>query len=176
MSQGKNVQRTLCIIAVGSALFWSGLGYAMDASDAPEVITMDSLENHYDPVEFNHLEHTEMAACTDCHHHTLGIPPTNESCVKCHENSPEADVLSCGDCHLTDRFGIEALATLDDPQLYHRGTPGLKGAYHLNCVGCHQEVGGPIGCEDCHTMKDAGKKMFKAGKYAPVSKGEKGGH
>ncbi|MDA8160395.1 MAG: cytochrome c3 family protein [Desulfobacteraceae bacterium] len=171
MMKGKNARRAIGLITVGSALFWPGLSRSFDPNDAPEKVTIDSLVDLYGPVEFNHKQHTEMAACPDCHHHTLGMAPTRWNCIKCHANSKEVDTISCGSCHPRDRFGSQYLSTLDNPELYHKEKPGLKGAYHLNCVGCHQEKGGPTGCEDCHTMSEAGEKRFNSGKYAPASKG-----
>lgn len=176
MLQGKKARRTIGLIAVGSALFWPDLSCSFDAKDAPEVVTIAGLVDLYGPVEFHHKQHTEAASCSDCHHHTLGTTPTRWNCIKCHANSHEADSISCGDCHPRDRFSTRYLITLDNPDLFHKETPGLKGAYHLNCVGCHQDVGGPTGCEDCHTMNEAGKKRFNAGTYAPVSADAAGDH
>lgn len=174
MLQGKNARRTISLIAVGSALFWPGLSFSFDPKDAPETVTIDGLVDLYGPVEFNHKQHIDIEPCSACHHHTVGTVPTRWNCIKCHANSKEVASISCGDCHSRDRFGTQYLATLDNPELFHKETPGLKGAYHLNCVGCHQEVGGPTGCEDCHTMSEAGKKRYDTGPYTPVSKGAQG--
>ncbi len=119
MPQGKAVRRTICIIAVGSALFLPGLSHSMDASDAPEMVTIDGLMDLYSAVEFTHLAHTEMATCADCHHHTVGTTPSRWNCVKCHETYKEVESISCGDCHARDRFGSEYLSTLDNPDLFH---------------------------------------------------------
>ena len=62
------------------------------------------------------------------------------------------------------------LAILDDPELFHIEKPGLKGAFHLNCVGCHQEMEGPTGCEECHTMSETGEKRFNTGRYTPSTR------
>jgi hypothetical protein len=148
----------------------------MDAADAPQEVTIDGLSQLYGPVAFDHAMHTEIARCADCHHHTTGAGITNPNCVRCHAVSPETDDVSCSGCHEADRFNAAYLKKLDDPKLYHIDKPGLKAAYHLNCVGCHQTVGGPVGCQDCHTMTDAGEQMFKAGKHAPTGTGQVGGH
>jgi hypothetical protein len=179
MWRNNKVHAAIWIIVFWFSLLLPDLARSFDPEDAPETVTIDGLSDLYESVEFNHNEHAEMATCSDCHHHTVGTVPTRWNCIKCHENSPESDSISCGDCHPRDRFGREYLLTLDNPELFHKETPGLKGAYHLNCIGCHQETGGPTGCEDCHALTDAGEKRFHAGKYAPATNGtsnEERGH
>jgi hypothetical protein len=44
---------------------------------------------------------------------------------------------------------------------------GLKGAYHLNCTGCHTKMGGPTGCLDCHPRTKKGDAFYSARAYAP---------
>ncbi len=156
------------VVAMGVVLLCSAAGRALDQSDAPESVTIGLLEELYEPVEFDHAGHTEMAECSDCHHHTAGTVTQRWNCKKCHTNPLEGDTVSCADCHSPNRFDSQYLATLDNPELYHVEKPGLKGAYHLNCVGCHQEQGGPTGCEDCHAMTEAGEQRFNAGRYSPA--------
>jgi hypothetical protein len=104
--------------------------------DAPQTFTMKSLENIYQPVIFSHGLHAEMGGdCAACHHH-----------------SPAGQTPVCGECH-GEAFNPENL-----------NMPGLKGAYHLQCLGCHREMGaGPTGCTECHPKKTGasseGKKM-----------------
>jgi hypothetical protein len=159
---------TIWLIAAAVVVLYYGPCWAIDRSDAPETVTIDLLANLYDPVEFSHAAHTEMAECSDCHHHTVGTVTNRWNCKNCHENPLEGDRVACSDCHPRDRFGSQYLATLDNPDLYHKEKPGLKGAFHLNCVGCHQENGGPTGCEDCHAMNATGEKRFNAGPYTPA--------
>lgn len=47
-------------------------GLAMDQYDAPETVTIGTLANLYKPVLFSHVQHSKMAKCRDCHHHTTG--------------------------------------------------------------------------------------------------------
>ncbi len=162
-------------LAVGSLLLWPEPGSAMDAADAPETVEINSLAKLYSGVNFNHAMHTEIATCVECHHHTTGGEVSDPNCIRCHANSGEASTVTCKDCHSADRFSKDDLKTLDNPQLYHIDKPGLKSAYHLNCVGCHQKTGGPTGCQDCHTMTEAGEKMFQTGKHAPTGN-PGGGH
>lgn len=175
MDTGKKMFCTLALAAC-VALPATPAG-AMDASDAPEQITIDSLANLYGPVEFDHAMHADLMECADCHHHTTGQPTQDANCLRCHQNSEEADSVACADCHSSERFHKDYLQTLSDPNLYHMDKPGLKGAYHLACVSCHQEVGVASGCRDCHVMSEKGEELFHTGPHAPDPGGHNtGGH
>ena len=93
---------------------------------APETMTLSGLEKRYEPVAFSHSLHADMGGgCGDCHHH-----------------SPAGQTLACGRCH-GEPFNPQNLSL-----------PGLKGAYHLQCLGCHREMdAGPVGCTECHARK-----------------------
>lgn len=91
-----------------------------------EISILDVLEKLYDPVTFSHGMHTLMA----------------EDCATCHHHSEPGQTLACKECH----------GSPFDPK--NLNMPGLKGAYHLHCMGCHQEMGsGPLGCAECHAKK-----------------------
>jgi hypothetical protein len=45
---------------------------------------------------------------------------------------------------------------------YHVDMPGLKAAYHWNCVGCHEVMDGPTGCQDCHARTVEGDTFYRA--------------
>ena len=65
-------------------------------------------------------------------------------CQGCHHNSPVAKKPpQCGSCH-GQPFNEE------EPNV-----PGLYGAYHIQCMGCHSEMGieKPVGCTECHKEK-----------------------
>lgn len=146
-----------------------------------EVLELDSIKNLYEGVSFDHDMHIEATEenCAACHHHTAGTPTTDPLCVTCHANSPEADDPSCKSCHVKDVFAAENMKkSWETPRLQHRNKPSLKAAYHQNCLSCHEEVGAPTGCTDCHAMTDAGEKYYNTGKYAPAPKAEGygGGH
>jgi hypothetical protein len=93
--------------------------------DGPETCTLNGLEKKYEPVVFSHNMHAVMT----------------ENCASCHHHSSAGQTLSCGECHG---------APFDPKNL---NMPGLKGAYHLQCMGCHKEIGGPLGCTKCHAKK-----------------------
>ena len=66
-------------------------------------------------------------------------------CMGCHHNSPKTlDPPKCASCHSKNSAGED-------------GMPGLKGAYHGQCIGCHQkmEVASVIAtdCVKCHEAK-----------------------
>lgn len=152
------------VFALSGALPQHGL------AGGPATVELDSLSDLYEPVSFDHAMHVELTEsnCAVCHHHTTGTPPVNENCNRCHANSGEADVAACRDCHAEKRFEAAYLAKVaENPQLYHIDKPGLKGAYHQNCMGCHAEMGAPTGCSDCHPRKEKGDAYFHAGQYAP---------
>jgi hypothetical protein len=92
----------------------------------PEMAILNTIEKLYEPVTFSHGVHTLMADdCATCHHHTQ--PGQTPACSECHG------------------------APFDPKNL---NMPGLKGAYHLQCMGCHQEMeSGPTGCTECHAKK-----------------------
>lgn len=141
----------------------------MSAEDAPETVEIDSLAEMYEPVSFDHSAHVAMVeSCSMCHHHTTGSAPENETCGRCHQEDEEASSVACLDCHESKRFSAQYLSELEqNPLLFHVGKPGLKGAYHQNCLGCHEKIDGPTGCQDCHPRTDKGDKLFHSGKYAP---------
>lgn len=67
------------------------------------------------------------------------------SCAGCHHHSSPAErPPRCRACH-----GEVAQATSD--------RPGLKVAYHRQCIGCHQRMGiQKQGCTDCHEVREVG--------------------
>ena len=157
----KRTTRAACTaVAALLAATMPAHGLAMDQYDAPETITIDSLTNLYEPVRFSHVRHARMARCKDCHHHTTGHQDMDPNCIRCHAHSPEASVVSCKDCHTSKQFYPEQVTAAGNPNLYHIDKPGLKGAYHLNCIPCHAKMNVPSHCEACHAMTEAGKRFF----------------
>jgi len=140
------------------------------AGDGPDEVIIDSLAQLYEPVLFDHALHEEITEsnCAICHHHTLGTEIDDENCMRCHAGSGASDEVSCQGCHSSKRFEAEYLNRIDaDNTLYHRDKVGLKAAYHIRCMNCHEQMDAPNGCQDCHARTDAGNKFFHAGSYAP---------
>lgn len=151
-----------------------GAGLALEQQDAPETVTIDALTNTYQPVQFSHKRHSQLARCKDCHHHTTGQQDMDPNCIRCHGQSTEKAVVSCKDCHTHKQFYPEQVIATDNPNLYHIDKPGLKGAYHLNCLPCHVKKNAPSHCEGCHALTEAGKQMFRVDLKDKVSgKGSK---
>jgi hypothetical protein len=117
----------LSMLFVSIFLFYA-LAYP---TDIPETITLDSLSTRYGPVEFSHGQHANIAG----------------NCAKCHHHSPKGSTPACGECHesiVVYHYNAEKR----EPDL------GLKGAYHRQCMGCHEKMeSGPVGCTDCHEKK-----------------------
>ncbi len=137
--------------------------------DLPGTVVLDKLAHLYEGAEFDHSYHTDIVEdCTQCHHHTVGIPATEERCARCHKGDEVLDRVACVDCHAAEPFSAEYIHSMEEDQsLYHVDKPGLKAAYHLNCLNCHMEMGGPEGCEDCHERTELGDATYRSGRYAP---------
>ncbi len=133
---------------------------AMDSDDAPTNVIIDHLQELYTAVDFDHQMHTELYACNTCHHHTTGDGPKNAKCAKCHANSGASDNVSCSGCHQASQATATPPAKSAANAVYHIDKPTIKGALHLQCLGCHQVDDGPTGCLDCHAFTPEGQKRF----------------
>jgi len=142
---------------------------AATAAPVPETITLSSLAELYEPVLFDHVMHTDVAECAVCHHQTTGQAESGSRCVRCHAGNETNAPVACRACHEAEPFSAEALRVKEaDSERYHVDKPGLKGAYHLNCLGCHEQMGGPSGCQDCHARTPAGDAVFHADASPPA--------
>lgn len=150
------------------------------AMDGPDSIELNTLAELYEPVLFDHAMHVEATGenCAECHHHTTGMPATDNNCARCHDNSEGAEEVTCQGCHSSQRFEADYLRTMEENNmLYHTDKIGLKAAYHLKCMTCHQEMDAPNGCQDCHVRNKNGDKFFHSGRYAPIPEQQpSGGH
>lgn len=132
----------------------------LSAGGAPALISLDTLSEYYAAVRFDHATHVDLAeSCARCHHHTTG-EAAEPRCSSCHQGHVAGSV-ACRDCHPAQPFSAAYLRDKEqDRQRYHIDKLGLKAAYHRNCLGCHQESGGPLGCQDCHPRTPAGDQLF----------------
>lgn len=137
---------------------------------AATLIVLDSpiirtLGDQYGPVKFMHRRHALLVGdCTVCHHRSPREPGDDYGSPASLEELEKTGVLpaACGKCH----------AQPWPEKQQHK--PGLKGAYHQNCLGCHQESAqkslnastgfpkgisreslssggrGPVDCRSCH--------------------------
>lgn len=147
-------------------------------ADLPDTITLGSLARLYEKVTFNHAKHIVLVKdCAVCHHHTTGTLVEDSNCVRCHRNSSETKVVACRGCHLAQPFSAQALREKEaNTHLYHLDRPGLKGAYHLSCMGCHEKAGGPTDCLSCHKRTVDGNALYRAAEFAPKNVPGKGSH
>lgn len=151
------------VLALSATVGWA-------AANPPETVQLNALAQLYDEVEFDHALHTSMVEdCATCHHHTTGSAPLNQECTHCHAGGKASAKVACSDCHAKETFSAQYLREKDlDVARYHRDKLGLKGAYHQACMGCHREMGGPLGCQDCHALNETGEAFYHTGNFAPV--------
>jgi len=157
---------------MAALLFFGTIPLQSGYAEGPDTVELSSLAQYYEPVVFDHAMHVNLLgsnSCAFCHHHTVGTPLVDETCRRCHDYGGETSSANCEDCHPANRFSAEYLAKIEkDIHLFHEDKPGLKGAFHQRCLGCHREMDAAVGCEDCHARTDAGDKLFRSGKYAPA--------
>lgn len=155
------------VFALTAAALWA---VPAVAAAGPDSVVLEALAQFYEPVVFDHAAHEELAGgCAACHHHTTGEPSRDPACARCHAAGSAASSVACRDCHSAQPFSAQTLRQKEaDVGRYHTDKPGLKGAYHAGCMGCHEANGGPVGCEDCHPRTDAGEALYRTGPYAPT--------
>ena len=130
--------------------------------EPPESITLESLQELYEPVNFDHAMHMDSYDCSSCHHHTLGDEPTNPICIRCHLHPTPSTEVNCATCHLKTTVSKPQQPDSTSPTpVYHIDILKLKGAYHLLCVNCHQKEAGPTECLECQDFTAAGRKRFQ---------------
>ena len=117
------------------------VGLPLPGDDFPEEITIDTLVEKYEASRFPHrqivdrLHRTISANGLARHFHGS----TEMVCAGCHHNTPVGSrPPPCASCHTEE----------GDPT---SDVPGLRAAYHRQCVGCHEQMNIPEqGCTDCH--------------------------
>jgi len=122
--------------------------------DIPGMVSIDILEDQYGPALLPHRAIVEslrrdIAAnrvATHFHGHEDVV------CQGCHHHSPVGQKPPlCESCH-GEPF---------DEGYIH--IPGLYGAYHRQCIGCHERMNiepGRTDCEGCHIKKKPGEKSL----------------
>ncbi len=119
----------------------------IETDKIPETIAIEVLSKEYMPSKFPHrkivqaifqrVEKSEMAKVFHTDQASM--------CVGCHHNSPKSlEPPKCASCHSKNGPGQD-------------GRPGLKGAYHGQCITCHQkmkvEAVAATDCVKCHEKK-----------------------
>ena len=116
-----------CLLACPRAAMATVFG---ELTQGPPVVLLDQLSEQYVPVIFAHQLHAEMTQM-------------GGGCALCHHHNPPGLILACRACH----GGPENVRDLR--------RPGLKGAYHRQCLGCHREWSHETACGVCHAKKTA---------------------
>jgi hypothetical protein len=105
-----------------------------ESEEVPDFLILDKLSELYVPVVFPHKLHAAMGEMA-------------EGCSICHHRNPEGPILSCSECH----GGPSNPVNLRQP--------GLKGAYHRQCLGCHREWTHETNCVICHAKREPGVEI-----------------
>lgn len=113
--------------------------------DIPEKVIIKELADKYEPVELPHRKIVKTLLYNIKDSKLAGYFHAEKGtvCQSCHHNSPlDKQPPHCGSCHGKP---------FDERNILK---PGIKGAYHQQCMGCHQvlklEKPKSTGCTDCH--------------------------
>ena len=166
-------RRSIWVMTMALGFGPAAVGLGMEV---PDTVSLKTLSQYYDGVEFDHALHLDVTSdCAVCHHHATGTAVQVGNCAKCHGGGEVLAKVACSDCHPREPFAAGYLqAKQADSQRYHNDQLGLKGAYHQSCLGCHRQMDGPTGCQDCHTRNQQGDALQRAGSFAPKKTAAKG--
>ena len=113
----------------------------------PETVTIDAMTETYEPCRFPHRKIVKsiMERIGDSDMARIFHGDGVTICRGCHHNSPPSvEPPSCASCH-------------GKPEFARDGRPGLKGAYHGQCITCHQKMNieavAANDCTKCHQEK-----------------------
>ena len=158
-----------CLLGIVLCGLLSAVSSIAATEQGPGKVTINRLADLFEAVNFDHAAHVEIAGnCSTCHHHATGDGSSGGRCARCHAQSPKSAKIACSDCHEVNPFTAAQLERkADDRYQFHVDKPGLKAAYHMSCLGCHQEAGGPTGCDECHPRTEKGDAFYHSGAFAP---------
>lgn len=150
---------TISVLLTLASLYLAGDWRASAPTTPPSHIELNELKGPYGPVGFHHEAHSAIAGgCKDCHHRQFGnlvscglchteyverehfnhqLHENLAGCLSCHQVATMAE-MRCSACHKTT-YDLDRLHVI-----------GLKGAFHQQCLGCHQAVGLDVSCTACH--------------------------
>lgn len=116
-----------------------------DISKLPEKVVISDLVDRYEGAEFPHRKIVETMAAKVAKSELASAFHTSKGtfCQGCHHNSPASEnPPRCASCH-GKNFDAKSNAR-----------PGLKAAFHQQCIGCHTamelEKPAATACADCH--------------------------
>lgn len=124
----------------------------------PEKVTIEIMAEEYEGAVLPHAKIVKALAEKAEKSKLAGVFHSRQAetlCMGCHHNSPASLAPPrCVSCH-----NPEKPDAADD-------RPGLKGAYHGQCIGCHQQMGietpAATDCTECHKKK-AKKETVNSG-------------
>jgi hypothetical protein len=124
------------------------LSGAYRSEDVPETVEIGVLADEYQPAKMPHRKIVDAMVAKMKESQLGEYFHTGEGglCQGCHHNSPASKKPPrCASCH----------GQPFDPRDAER--PGLKGAYHIQCIGCHEamelEKPAATACAECHEAK-----------------------
>ncbi|MFH0727495.1 MAG: cytochrome c3 family protein [Pseudomonadota bacterium] len=117
-----------------------------DDNEIPEKVVIKNLSEEYGAVDFPHRKIVKTLVNNIKDNKLAGYfhSPEGAICKGCHHNSPlSKKPPQCGNCHA-------ATEDVKNPL-----KPGIKGAYHLQCIRCHNimKITKVDGCTKCHEEK-----------------------
>ena len=124
----------------------SSIGY--EKEDVPEKVTIEVMKKEYEAVSFPHRKIVD-ALLKGLNKDSMGKyfhKDKNLMCQGCHHNSKlSVKPPKCVTCHTITK------------QMTGDGRPALKGAYHGQCIGCHNQMDikkpAATACIECHKKK-----------------------
>ncbi len=123
---------------------------------------LNSITDYYEPVKFTHRTHdvTTGGNCALCHHRFSydESDRIGEDVVKFHEEMVEVQLGgACESCHDMNDITINSCDSCHgapEGDSADNNILGLKGAYHRQCIGCHENsnsgLNAPLDCKSCH--------------------------
>jgi hypothetical protein len=121
------------------------------ADKIPEKVTIGRLSDRFEPAVLPHGKIVNALADKTRGSKLAGYFHSEQGtlCQGCHHNSPPAEKPpACSSCHGKTIEGTDAFR------------PGLSGAYHQQCIGCHTAMGiekpDARDCNACHVEKSKG--------------------
>jgi hypothetical protein len=115
--------------------------------EVPETLLLGRIADVYEPAEFPHgrIIRTLEQKMAGSRMARVFHPSAATVCQGCHHNSPASETPpGCVSCHDGARQG-------------QVGRPGLKGAYHGQCIDCHEAMNmdkiAANDCIKCHRKK-----------------------
>ncbi len=121
------------------------------ADQIPEKVTIGKLSDRFEPAVLPHgkIVNAMIAKTRDSKLAGYFHSEKGTLCQGCHHHSPAAEKPpACSSCHGRTVEGADAFR------------PGLVGAYHQQCIGCHKNMGiekpDSRDCNACHVEKNKG--------------------